>query len=553
MKVKDYFRLSKISLKNRKKSTKSTVRGISFGLIMLMPLLFLIIAFYIDLNQKVDKDVAIRVFNISYTSEQSEVDYVEGMFEDYRDDINSLEGIESTFKYNYYYLANTSDYSDEIKFLTSVKIGDSSFKLDYHQNNRNPEAYFDDQIGITVIDANNESLFMNYDYAVLNGEEPLLYGEEFSENSNKEIMISSDFLLHYNLNPDDIVGNTLSISYEMKSTELVSSSLSTSNQEDFYMYYGMPIGIISDFKIVGVYNSKIYSSPARKATTKISSTMASEYADQYFWITSSSLYNASNEAYMPKYHFIEGEEYNQQFYYYDKDVVTLSREAKNNNCIFLPLGLGVVTNRYYEMSVAFSELVEFDSYDNANKASKIIDSYLEKSTTSTEDIGTSSKYQNETFTNYQMFYNVFTYICIVLAIFGGIIFIATLLNLYNTIHYSVQSRKNYIGMMRAIGIKRREVLSLYFVEVLQIFMRSYIWTAIFGGLICGGLTVLVDYVMSSDYAQLISIKLSFNPIHILVSFGIIVILNMCISILFSLVACHGVRRKPILDVLNENR
>ena len=137
--------------------------------------------------------------------------------------------------------------------------------------------------------------------------------------------------------------------------------------------------------------------------------------------------------------------------------------------------------------------------------------------------------------------------------FGGIIFFATLLNLYNTIHYSVQSRRNYIGMMRAIGMKSRNVISLFFTEVLQIFLKSYFWTAIFGGLICCGLSYLFAEMMNSSYTEIISIKLTLNYNYILVSFGLLVVLNMIISVLFALVASFGVSKKPILDVLNEDR
>ena len=131
-----------------------------------------------------------------------------------------------------------------------------------------------------------------------------------------------------------------------------------------------------------------------------------------------------------------------------------------------------------------------------------------------------------------MFYTIFTYISIILAIFGGIIFFATLLNLYNTIHYSVQSRKNYLGLSRAIGMKNNEVTRLYFIEIFQIFKRSYIWTAIFGGGICGGICYLFKMIMSSEAAAIITIDLSLNPIFILIAFGVLVVVNTIISIIF---------------------
>ena len=63
MKLKDHVRLSKISLKAKKKTTTATVRGISFGLILLLPLLFLVSAFYIDLNQEVNKEYIFNRFD----------------------------------------------------------------------------------------------------------------------------------------------------------------------------------------------------------------------------------------------------------------------------------------------------------------------------------------------------------------------------------------------------------------------------------------------------------------------------------------------------------
>ena len=81
MKRKDYIRLSKISLKARKKTTRSTVRGISFGLILLLPLLFIVIAFHLDLNKEVNKDASLRIFNISYTEEATSESYARAMLQ----------------------------------------------------------------------------------------------------------------------------------------------------------------------------------------------------------------------------------------------------------------------------------------------------------------------------------------------------------------------------------------------------------------------------------------------------------------------------------------
>ena len=215
--------------------------------------------------------------------------------------------------------------------------------------------------------------------------------------------------------------------------------------------------------------------------------------------------------------------------------------------------MGVKQNQINNTVPTYNALIEFESYKDANNAVSIINSLYEQGAVGVEDPSITTSYMNDTFNNYRMFYNVFTYVCIVLAIFGGVVFFATLLNLYNTIHYSVQSRRNYLGMIRAIGMKSKEVTKMYFVEIFQIFKRSYIWSAIFGGGICIGLSFAFDAIMNSSVGDIITINLSLNPIFILVAFAILIAVNTIISIVFSLVACHNVSNKPILEVLVENR
>ena len=54
-------------------------------------------------------------------------------------------------------------------------------------------------------------------------------------------------------------------------------------------------------------------------------------------------------------------------------------------------------------------------------------------------------------------------------------------------------------------------------------------------------------------AKVITIDLSLNPIYILVAFAGLLIVNTIIAISFSLIACNSVSKKPILEVLVENR
>lgn len=566
MKYKDYKRLSKISLKSRKKTTRSTVRGISFGLILLLPLLFIVIAFHIDLNKEVDKDASIRVFNIGFSKEiKGNDNYISVMLENYSEQVYEIKGVENIIKYNQYSFNNKiSFYDDNIsgtnyKSPFEITIGDKKITLDHHLKNVDTENYSENNVGIYVVDTSvGNSIFIKADSEVLENKNPLVAGNEFSTNSSKEIMISSAFLSQYNLTSEDVINKNITITYELQDGyDITTSKTSITGTDSLNYYKTIPVNILKDFKIVGVFDSNIYKSEVR-ANTQYEYYNEFNTYETYFWVTNDSLYNVNNNSYLPEYLSVEvdngdGYFYNKSAYYYSDTPLNLANNAKNNNSVFIPLGMGAKQNQLNNTVPTYSALIEFESYKDANNAVGVVNSLYEQGAVGIEDPSITDSYMNDTFNNYRMFYNVFTYVCIVLAIFGGVIFFATLLNLYNTIHYSVQSRRNYLGMIRAIGMKSKEVTKMYFVEIFQIFKRSYIWSAIFGGGICVGLSFAFDAIMNSSVGDIITIDLSLNPIFILVAFVILIIVNTIISIVFALVACHKVSNKPILEVLVENR
>lgn len=563
MRYKDYVRLSKISLKARKKTTRSTVRGISFGLILLLPLLFIVIAFHLDLNKEVNKDASLRVFNISYVDEKTEDSYVRDMLKDYSEAMFELEGVENVIKYNQYTFDNVkyaydyenNQYSYSSRF--SITIDGKTFSADYGLDNLQEYKSNSNNIGLQVIDTSvGNSIFIKSDSEVIGGKNPLVAGNVFSSNSAQEIMVSSNFLTQNNLTVEEVLNKNITINYLITDGGNITDNKNSASNQAYQAYSNLPITVLKDYKIIGVFDSDIYNSGVRYATTGQNRySMEEKVYETYFWLTTDSMYNTMGQTYLPEYVKIEYEDSNgyQGLYYYSDNPVNMAKNARTTNSVFLPLGMGVSEGENYGDKAVFNSLVEFKDYSHANNAVNLVNSYYEKSSTSVEDISVTTEYMQSTFVNYRMFYNIFTYLCIVLAIFGGIVFFATLLNLYNTIHYSVQSRRNYLGMIRAIGMKGKDVTKLYFVEVFQIFKRSYIWTAIFGGAICGGISYAFKMIMSSEMAKVITINLSLNPIYILVAFLILIIINTIIAIIFSLIACHSVSKKPILEVLVENR
>lgn len=547
MKLKDHVRLSKISLKAKKKTTKATVRGISFGLILLLPLLFLVSAFYIDLNQEVNKESGIRVFDIPVIETKTEDTYLDSILASDIKKLNDLEGVSNIIEYSQYYLyAYSNEKSEDFITHLSIRVGEDVIPLNKHLVEEKEEK--SPFIGLSVLnDENAQDVFLKSDYDVLNGNSPLVSGSTFSSNSKQEIMLSSNLVNMYNLS-EEIVGKTISLSQILVKTDSITINKTDVSGNEFDNYVGLDVNIFKDFKVVGIFNSEIYQTSIRHKTHSFNYSNNDFYGTD-FWITNKSI----NNTYLPELVKIQNEDYDTTAFYYESNPVSLAKNAIDLGYAFLPFGFGVNLKMYDGIKTAYC-LVEFDSYASANKAVSIINSLITDSALlSSESISVNENYMVETFASYRLFYNIFTYVCIALAIFGGIIFFATLLNLYNTIHYAVQSKKNYIGMLRAIGMKNKEVLRLYLMEILVIFNRSYIWTAIFGGLICGGIYFVFEEVMNSEYAKMLLIDLSLDPKYILISFAILVIVNLIISMFFAIIATNKVSKAPILAVLDDKQ
>ena len=546
MKFRDYVRISRISLKSKKKTTRATVRGISFGLILLLPLLFLVMAFYIDLNEEVNKESGIRIFDVSVIENKYANNYPDSILESDKEKILSLEGVINTVEYNHYNLfAFSNENFEDINPNLFITIDGYTIPLENKIEAERDE--FIPYFGLTVINQDKSNdIFLKSDYDILNGKSPLVSGSIFSDNSKEEIMLSSDFVNLYNLG-NEIVGKTITLSQMLAFTDSVTNNKSESHSDIFDSYTGLEINILKNFKVVGIFDSAIYNTGIRYKTEVFASIGRKGYGT-HFWITNESV----NNNYLPEA-FVPDDLSSRVSYYYDNNPVNLAKMAIDSGYAFLPFGLGVMCDNYSGIKES-KLLIEFDTYSNANNAVPTINSaIIDSSSIVGDNVILQETYVVDTFASYRLFYNVFTYVCIILAVFGGIIFLATLLNLYNTIHYAVQSKKNYIGMMRAIGMKNKEVIRLYFMEILVIFMRAYIWTAIFGGLICGGICFVFDMVMDSEYAKMLLIDLSLNPIYILISFGILVVVNLIISLIFSGIATHKVSRAPILQVLDDKK
>lgn len=543
MKFSDYKRLAKISLKSRKKTTRTTVRGISFGLILIMPVLFIFMAFYIGLNTEVNKEKDIRTFNLGFSSTvttNSSCSYVPtSKF----NDVLELQGVDEYVKYQKY-------------TFTASKLGgkDNSLGFTVLYNGTN-YTDFDKKLvenrdfspTLTVYDLSNSK---DNNVFLSNDGNPLLAGNSFSENSKNEIMISNRIASKLSNDINDLIGKKISLKTKLADVGNLTTSKTAASSNEFETLRGLDVNILTDFKIVGIFNSEICEKTYRSR--------GYNGYDELFWITNDSVYDTKGEAYIGTPVSIEDNNgYSRTLYYYPTaSLIEYSETANEAGYVFIPLGASFENEGYIYNGLYYKEYglyLSFDSYKNADRATSSIDSYIESTSSNTEKYIDNNSYKNNIFATYQIFYQIFLYLSLALAIFGGVIFFATLLNLYNTIEFSVQTRKNYLGLLRAIGMKNNSITKLYFVEVLKIFTRSYIWTIIFGGGICVGIYFAFEAAMKTDAAKIISMNLTLNPVFIPIAFIILVVFDTLIALIFALISCHKVSHKPLLEVLVDDK
>lgn len=559
MRNRDYFRLAGLSLKSRKKTTIQTVVGISFGLTLLFPLLFIAIGFYGGINAKLNSEIPCRTQRIRYSTEKT----ISGEVfcdDDYEKDIDKIGGIKNNLKTDYVYVYNkpyiNSYYSFSIdggERISCLKANDSYSTNKYY--------------GIEIIDESCANKpFLDADQIVYG--DPLVSGKVFSKkNSKGEIMVSSNFCKDYDLSKKGIVGKSISFYGRVVSTkhEYSTSRKDIVRPEEYTK--SEAITYFKDFKIVGVYNSNIYY--RRSPRTELlqfdlsgAYTYSRQYKD-YFWITTASLGEdgvASAPEKIVKTNEIDTEEgkkpisYSAWYYYSDKPA-SLAEKVTDQGWAFLPYGLGCFSRAAHIPTYSKLQIIEFHTFQGARKSYDKIMEYYNKSVTGDPGDFVTYRYASDVvaanFTMYQEFFDRFMFVCIILAIFGGIIFVATLLNLINTMHFSVESNKGFLGICRAEGMKRKGVRRIFLSQILLVFGFAYIGTIILGGAACFFIKYMYDNKMQDMLYEQTKVDINMHWGYIPISLGILFGITIILANIISQVLVRKINKTPVLEILSE--
>ncbi len=572
MKLNDYWRLAKISLKSRKKATRSTVRGMSISLIIIVPLIFAMISVYGSILPQLNTNP--EALYATFRSSQKDVNVLKAgdkkfNFIEYNYGQTSSGGIQylsnavetienSGYEMLHYTILNKIQDSNSGSYDENGSSGDKRYyeriTIDgVKDDNGNDKKYplknkslytTSTSTSIAVIDKNDLNEFKKPKYMVFGDN----YNSGFKNDGARQVIVSNRYLQMAGLTAEEVYGKKISV-YLREDFNWggdVTANDVTINSLDHYLF--------RDFEVVGVVgkvqdleNEFGYYSTNSDITQMDLIISSSSYYNQdnkpaivpSFTMKNQDNYNsmsydfgdvnAKNElAY--KYLFTGVKSYTAYSYVAKEEDTTKTLHTIERHCYRFVPDKGSV-NPYGQLNKVLADI--YPAYQNEYETVSKFRSY-----------GPGSDF----YTNFLLINNILTYAMIGGLSFAGIILFAALVNLFNTIMHSVSSRKNYLGVMRAIGARSNTIPKLYLFEVLRVFTRAFIWIAILGGGICIGLKILFDHLFKGGLAfEAITISISWAsiPLALLVVMAILLIIGLAYSI-----GCSWrMSRKPIMEVL----
>lgn len=568
MKVKEYIRLGRISIKSRKKSTRNTVSGIAFGLILLIPILFFTFAFYVDLLATVNEMHSFSSYVIPFSqNEEAKAGGYQFMFG--QADARALasrtdEEVEEITRADYYSMGGSFSAANLSIELGGTTITSVDIQKINDLFNFGDKVYINTLLKVVKDKSVTDGILLD-----LEKSSPALYaaGGDFS-GAKGEVIISETLARALYFSPAEALGKELSIDAygRVNNGEITYSGFfldNDSNPDNRYTgstsYSEMQFArVIDSFTVVGVVSEDYY---------RVNSLTKN---DAHIWIDRVSAYDETGASpYAPTLRTTEfvwefnGETKNAIVVTYQRDMGELETAAAEAKMFFpaLPLltyATGASSSISQEVMMLQERPIETAtfqcvSYDAAMKFGNFINARYSASAEANSDTDYAGRCTTDTFVYLTMLNLVGGYLMIVMYTFGGIIFFATLLNLYNSVNYSVQVRKNYMGMMQAIGARKSVIPKLYFVEILLIFALALPWVLVFGGGISLGIKLLVDRLFDDKTADFVGATISLNFGYFFLALGIVFVLILAIAVLFSLVSCRTITRKGIVDVLSDDK
>lgn len=596
MMIKDYFRLAKISLTARKKTTKSTVRGIAFGLILLVPMVFIAVGIFGGLNAEINKNSevlyadfnasALRtglsnetlqdgLFNISYSTAKSAHGKIATgekiMYEQVRADFNfniatdQAEGtqggkiVRHDKAFDYYLDGAAGTVYIDLEKKNQYEYGAGNWADNYEYSKYSYEVPF-----AAILDSGNgartdlapRKLADKFGGIYVSGMD-----QGFTGDGKGQVILSEKYIQSMGKTNADFYGKNFSLRYSDAGgifinpgnapghyIENLSDRINAYPEAERFFFNG--------YKVVGIVRGDV-----TEAAMKIgidSSGIPPHYMANMMFFTSASLIYGEGMALDSAVELIEGEPQkntnNVDRYWlatYEEDL--LDELNQEHICLgvnnFTTKSKAVISENgriqkpKSEVTVFIAPPHYSDIKDVASILTREFESIFGRETNLYVEQAIAPAYWE-----IDMWYTVFTYMILFLSVIGGIVFFAAMVNLFNSIVHSVDSRKGYLGVLRAVGGKRGLINKMYFTESLSIFLRALVWILLFAGGICIGIKLLLDWALDS-VSRMMPFSLGVEWIYIPISMAFCLGILLLLGFLFSYGCSRRVSRLKIIETL----
>lgn len=541
MKIKDYWRLAKISLKARKKSTRSTVAGIAFSLIIITPLLFAMVGLNMTISGQLNEapEQLVATFLSAGKGEIIEEKGYDGWR--FSNKINYSLPVSDHNEYFEKADLATLNYTIGTKEMETYSEEGMEIKYKERIVIENDETKYNMKFEKQTDKWGNPGVKMTMMAVVKNDENSLLPKfmsqvkvdncfEGFKGDGKRQVIVSKNYLDMAGLTPQDVFRKRISVFFEDKYYYRKVEMGTENVQMDAINHF-----LFQEFEVVGVIDgSKYTDNDIRRA-------------DMIF--TKASYYDDTGKAMQESQYKLE----NGGYYIYQGDYKAKDEKAKdyvfpgaiyyNPRCVIEKYNengnnsYGNIENNVY--------LYQAKSYDDLNKqVGRIYNAEYSKAFDSKDSfVGFIT---TPFVSQFQFVYKVFTIASVIGSIFGGVILFAALVNLFNSVKHSVDSRMNYLGVMKAIGAKDSTIPKLYFFEVLRIFLRAYVWILIIGSAICVGIKILLDYLTTQID---LSITIGISWVTIPTVMAVLALVLIVVGFVYSFGCTYVVSKRPITAML----
>lgn len=572
MKINDCWRLAKISLQARKKATRNTICGMVVSLAIIIPLIFATIG--LNLSVKSQLNAHPELLYASFSSAQSGFILDESIDEynvtrcgnsysaPHRSTWKERNAGLSQFENELFHYVNlVEDIDDWGKdFNESIFVNGVKRNLLKFEN-----IIYREYSALAIASESCLSRFSSSKYNFLKAP----YNKGFTGNGARQVILSERYLAMAGLKPQDVYGKKVTIKIKEHSYHPSSDTFYLKTDKSENLVDQVEYNLFDEFEVVGITTNDLWYD---KSVDSGFASIEDDY-NEYF----TELENANIIVSGASYYGEDGKPAIKHNYYVDDNGEKLicdfgnldEKNAMTKDFVFC--GANSYNSYYIEAEILNSKYtgkmnfvqmhnykyyLENDCTDSYDKVTAMLEKVypLYHDEYNSFDSFKISGHPARMYFEFAIIDFFISSILMILSIFSIIILLTALINLFNTIMHSVKSRKNYLGVMRAVGAKSKDIPKLYFFEVIRMICLAFAWIAGIGIALCIVVKVIIDKIFTSaigGYAKIITISLPWYliPIVILVIMAILFV----VGLIFALACSAKIAYKPIVESLEEGQ